>query len=69
MLDFDHKETNIAAGEAAGRAAVPQFREVLARAAASKRTRSRAPASPAGNVIPAEAGIPFPRLRGKVGWG
>jgi len=45
MLDFDHKETNIAAGEAAGRAAVPQFREALARAAASRQSRLRAPAS------------------------
>ena len=39
MLDFDQKESNIAAGEAAGREAVPQLREVLARAAASKQTR------------------------------
>jgi len=45
MLDFDHKETNIAAGEAAGREAVPQLREALARAAASKQSRLRAPAS------------------------
>jgi NTE family protein len=39
MLDFDHKETNIAAGEAAGREAVPQLREVMARVAAAKRSR------------------------------
>ena len=37
MLDFDQTETNIAAGAAAGREAVPQLREALARAAASKR--------------------------------
>jgi hypothetical protein len=36
MLDFEQKESNIAAGEAAGREAVPQLREVLARAAASR---------------------------------
>ncbi|MGH8633827.1 MAG: hypothetical protein ACRET7_06800, partial [Burkholderiales bacterium] len=41
MLDFDQKETNIAAGEAAGREAVPQLREALARAAASKPARMR----------------------------
>ena len=41
MLDFDQKETNIAAGEAAGREAVPQLREALARAAASKPARLR----------------------------
>jgi predicted acylesterase/phospholipase RssA len=45
MLDFDQKESNIAAGEAAGREAVPQLREALARAAASKQARLRAPAS------------------------
>jgi len=45
MLDFDHKENNIAAGEAAGRDAVPQLRKALARAAASKQARLRAPAS------------------------
>lgn len=33
MLDFEQKEANIAAGEAAGREAVPQLRELLARAA------------------------------------
>ena len=44
MLEFDHKETNIAAGEAAGREAVPQLREALARAAESKQ-RLRAPVS------------------------
>ncbi|HSE01174.1 MAG TPA: patatin-like phospholipase family protein [Burkholderiales bacterium] len=36
MLDFEQKESNIAAGEAAGREAVPQLREVLARAVASR---------------------------------
>lgn len=36
MLDFDQKETNIAAGEAAGREAVRQLREAIARAAAKK---------------------------------
>ena len=41
MFDFDHKETNIAAGEMAGREAVPQLREALARAAASKPARLR----------------------------
>jgi NTE family protein len=45
MLDFDHKESNIAAGEAAGREAVPQLRAALARAAASKQARMRAPVS------------------------
>ncbi len=43
MLDFDQKESNIAAGEAAGREAVPQLREALA--AASRQARLRAPAS------------------------
>ena len=32
MLDFDNKQSNIAAGEAAGREAMPQLREALARA-------------------------------------
>lgn len=36
MLDFEQKVANIAAGEAAGREAVPQLREALARAAASR---------------------------------
>lgn len=36
MLDFDQKLANIAAGEAAGREAVPQLREALARAVASR---------------------------------
>ncbi len=36
MLDFDQKVVNIAAGEAAGREAVPQLREALTRAAASR---------------------------------
>jgi NTE family protein len=39
MLDFDHKETNIAAGEAAGREAVSQLREAIARIASAKRSR------------------------------
>ena len=37
MLDFGQKQHNIAAGIAAGREAVPQLREALARAAAAKR--------------------------------
>ena len=37
MLDFDQKETNIAAGEAAGREAVEQLRDAIARAATKKR--------------------------------
>lgn len=40
-LDFEHKETNIAAGEMAGREAVPQLRKLLARVARSKSKRSR----------------------------
>lgn len=35
-LDFEHKETNIAAGEAAGREALPQLRELLMQVTASK---------------------------------
>ena len=46
MLDFDQKETNIAAGEAAGREAAPQLRELIARAAAAKQSRLTAPAVP-----------------------
>lgn len=42
MLDFGQKEVSIAAGEAAGREAVPQVREALARAAASKQARMSA---------------------------
>ncbi|MGH2362985.1 MAG: patatin-like phospholipase family protein, partial [bacterium] len=34
MLDFEQKETNIAAGEAAGREAVPRLRELIAQAVA-----------------------------------
>jgi NTE family protein len=45
MLDFDNKQSNIAAGEAAGREAMPQLREALARAATSRQSRLRAPAS------------------------
>jgi len=41
MLDFDQKVSNIAAGEAAGRDAVPQLREALARAGASRQSRLR----------------------------
>jgi NTE family protein len=41
MLDFDQKVANIAAGEAAGREAVPQLRQALARAAAIKQVRAR----------------------------
>jgi len=44
MLDFDQKVSNIAAGEAAGRDAVPQLREALARAGASRPSHLRAPA-------------------------
>jgi NTE family protein len=36
MIDFEHKETNIAAGEAAGREAVPQLRELLMQLTTSK---------------------------------
>ena len=36
MLDFDQRESNIAAGAEAGRAAVPELREAIARAATSK---------------------------------
>jgi NTE family protein len=41
MLDFDQKAANIAAGEAAGRDAVPRLRAALAQAAASRPTRPR----------------------------
>jgi NTE family protein len=41
MLDFAQKEANIAAGEAAGREAVPQLREALLRAAGSRQARPR----------------------------
>ncbi len=41
MLDFENKGANIAAGEAAGREAVPQLRETIARVAAAKRARPR----------------------------
>lgn len=36
MLDFDQRESNIAAGAEAGREAMPRLREAIARAAASK---------------------------------
>jgi NTE family protein len=39
MLDFDHKVANIAAGEAAGRDAVPRLRAALNQAAVSRRAR------------------------------
>jgi len=39
MLDFSQREANIAAGEAAGREAVPQLREIIARVAEVKRAR------------------------------
>ncbi len=39
MLDFAHKKANIEAGEAAGREAVPQLRELIARAAATKQAQ------------------------------
>jgi predicted acylesterase/phospholipase RssA len=41
MLDFDQKESNIAAGEAAGREAMPRLREALVRATASKQSLLR----------------------------
>jgi len=41
MLDFDNKQSNIAAGEAAGREAMPQLREALARAAAAGQSHLR----------------------------
>ena len=44
MLDFDQKESNIAAGVAAGREAIPRLREALVRATASKQSRLRVPA-------------------------
>lgn len=39
MLDFEHTRTNIAAGATAGRDAVPQLRELIARSAAAKQAR------------------------------
>jgi NTE family protein len=39
MLDFGQRESNIAAGEAAGREAVPQLRAALARAVAARQAR------------------------------
>lgn len=42
MLDFDQKVANIAAGEAAGREAVPQLRVALARAVAARQARPHA---------------------------
>jgi len=42
MLDFDQKESNIAAGEEAGRGAVRQLRETIAQIAAAKQARGSA---------------------------
>jgi len=54
MLDFDHKETNIAAGEAAGREVVPQLREAIARVDSAKRSlRTRATDSTRPDAISA----------------
>jgi len=39
MLDFDHKEENIDAGEEAGRDAAARIRELIGRVAARKRTK------------------------------
>jgi NTE family protein len=39
MLDFDHKEANIDAGEEAGRDAAARIHELIGRVAASKRTK------------------------------
>ena len=39
MLDFEQKGTNIAAGETAGREAVTQLRELIARVGADKQAR------------------------------
>ena len=39
MLDFEQKDTNIAAGETAGREAVTQLRELIARVGADKQAR------------------------------
>jgi len=39
MLDFENKGANIAAGEAAGREAIPRLRELIARVAAAKPPR------------------------------
>ena len=41
MLDFEQKETNIAAGETAGREVVAQLRAQIARVAAAKQARVR----------------------------
>jgi NTE family protein len=40
MLDFDHKEQNIIAGEQAGRDAAPRIRELIEQVAARKRARA-----------------------------
>jgi len=45
MLDFDQKESNIAAGEEAGRVAVRQLRQTIARIAAAKQARLTASAA------------------------
>jgi len=39
MLDFDHREENIIAGELAGRDAVPHIRELIQKVAARKRAK------------------------------
>jgi NTE family protein len=44
MLDFGYKKANIDAGEAAGREAAPQVRELIARAAAARLARAPAQA-------------------------
>jgi NTE family protein len=45
MLDFENKVVNIAAGEEAGRSAVLQLRETVARIAAAKQARGTASAA------------------------
>jgi len=45
LLDFEKKEANIAAGEEAGRVAVRQLRETIARVAAAKQERRSASAA------------------------
>jgi predicted acylesterase/phospholipase RssA len=40
LLDFEHRVANIAAGEAAGREAVAEVLEAIARAAAAKQART-----------------------------
>jgi len=45
MLDFENKVVNIAAGEEAGRSAVLQLRETIARISAAKQARRSASAA------------------------